>query len=102
MMIWDLFFFLGWKIFMTVGLIILKQREKEILENFSEGLLPLLTGNLIKSEIIDSDHFEELRDEFLKNKFNIKTELFENIGEEYNIKKDIEFFKEGNKINCTF
>ena len=102
MMIWDLFFFSGWKIFMTVGLIILKQREKEILENFSEGLLPLLTGNLIKSEIIDSDHFEELRDEFLKNKFNIKTELFENIGEEYNIKKDIEFFKEGNKINCTF
>ena len=102
MLIWDLFFFYGWKIFMKFGLIILKQREKEILENYSEGLLPLLTGNLIKSEIIVGKYFDKFRDELIDNKFNIKQELFDNIMEEYRIKKNIEFFKEGNKISCAF
>ena len=87
---------------MKFGLIILKQREKEILENYSEGLLPLLTGNLIKSEIIVGKYFDKFRDELIDNKFNIKQELFDNIMEEYRIKKNIEFFKEGNKISCAF
>ena len=102
MLVWDLFFFYGWKIFAKVGLILLKQREKEIFENYSEGLLPLLTGDLIKTEIIGGKHFEKFKEELIDHKFDINQELFDNIGNEYSVKKKIEFFHEGNKIDCAF
>ena len=50
----------------------------------------------------DNNHLEQLREELLSSKFEIKTELFDSINEEYNIKKNIEFFKEGNKISSAF
>ena len=102
MLILDMFLFSGWKIFIKVGIVLLKNREKDILENFSESLLPFLTGNLLKTEIIDRKHFEEFREDLIDIKYNIKTELFNNIEEEFNIKKNIEFFKEGAKINSAF
>ena len=102
MLIWDFFIFSKWKIFLRFALIILKLREKEILEKYSESLLHLLTGEILKSEIMDNNHFEQLREELLSNKFEIKTELSDSINEEFNIKKDIDFFKEGNKIYSAF
>ena len=102
MLIWDLFFYSGWKTFMKVGLIILKQREKEILENSPEHLLTFLTGNVIKSKIIEEKHFEQFKEEMLSVKFNIKKELIENIGEEYEVRKNIEFFNTKNKVNCAY
>ena len=102
MLIWDLFFYSGWKTFMKVGLIILKQREKEILENSPEHLLTFLTGNVIKSKIIGEKHFEQFKEEMLSVKFNIKKELIKNIGEEYDVRKNIEFFNTKNKVNCAY
>ena len=102
MMIWDLFIFSGLKIILQIGLIILKYKEKEILEKSWESLLPFLTGELLSSGILDNTHTEYLREELIGDNYKIKKELFDNMKEEFNIKKDIEFFKEGNKINSAF
>ena len=102
MMIWDLFIFSGLKIILQIGLIILKYKEKEILEKSWESLLPFLTGELLSSGILDNTHTEYLREELIGDNYKIKKELFDNMIEEFNIKKDIEFFKEGNKINSAF
>ena len=102
MLLWDFFFFSKWKIFLRLGLILLKLREKEILGKSSEGILKLLTMDILKSEIMDNNHLEQLREELFSSKFEIKTELSDSINEEYNIKKNIEFFTEGNKISSDF
>ena len=102
MLILDLFIFSGWKTFMKIGIILFKSKEKEILENDCEILLPFLTGDIIKSEIIEEKNLEKLREELKDIRHKIKNELFENIEKEFEIKKNIEFFKEGNKINSAF
>ena len=102
MLILDLFIFSGWKTFMKIGIILFKSKEKEILENDCEILLPFLTGDIIKSEIIEEKNLEKLREELNDIRHKIKNELFENIEKEFEIKKNIEFFKEGNKINSAF
>ena len=102
MLILSFFIFYGWKTFMRVGIILFKSKLKEILEKIPELLLPFLTGDIIKSEIIDNNHIEQLREELIDIKYKIKNELFENTAEEFEIKKNIDFFKQGNKINSAF
>ena len=102
MLILDMFFFSGVKNIIKCGIVLLKSLEKEILKNYSETLLPFLTGNLTKAEIIKGKNFEQFREEMLNIKYNITKELFDNIGEEFNIKKKISFFEEGNKISSAF
>ena len=102
MLILSFFIFYGWKTFLKVGIILFKSKLKDILERLPELLLPFLTGDIIKSEIIDNNHTEQLREELIDIKYKIKNELFDNTAEEFEIKKTIEFFKEGNKINSAF
>ena len=102
MLIFDFFIFYGWKTFIKIGIILFSSIIKEILEKDPEILLTFLTGDIVKAKIIDNKHTEQLRDELNDIKYKIKNELFDNIGEEFEIKKKIEFFKEGNKINSAF
>ena len=92
MIIWDLFIFTGWKSIVKIGIILLKKKERYIMKNFPESLLPLLTGDILKSEILDKQHFEELVDLCKNEEFRIPTELFERIMEEYEIKKTVPYF----------
>ena len=102
MLIFDFFIFYGWKTFIKIGIILFSSIIKEILEKDPEILLTFLTGDIVKAKIIDNKHTEQLRDELNDIKYKIKNELFDNIAEEFEIKKKIEFFKEGNKINSAF
>lgn len=94
MIIWDLFIFTGWKSIVKIGIILLKKKERYIMKNFPECLLPLLTGDILKSEILDKQHFEELVDLCKNEEFRIPTELFERIMEEYEIKKTVPYFSQ--------
>ena len=100
MLLLDAFFFAGWKIAIKAGILILKQEEKNIFGKLSENLLIFLTS--LKPEILENSNFEKLRKELLDEEFKIKKELIYNIEEEFNVKKNIQFFKEGNKINSAF
>ena len=102
MLIFDFFIFYGWKTFVKIGIILFRSIMKEILEKNTECLLPFLTGDIVKAEIINYKNTEQLRDELNDIKYKIKNELFDNIAEEFEIKKKIEFFKKGNKINSAF
>ena len=87
MLIWDLFIFGGWKAIMKVGLILLKKKERYIMEKLSECLLPFLTGEILKSEILDSEHFDELMDLCNNSEFKISNILLKDLENEYDIKK---------------
>ena len=100
MLLLDAFFFAGWKIAIKAGILILKQEEKNIFGKLSENLLIFLKS--LKPEILENSNFEKLRKELLDEEFKIKKELIYNIEEEFNVKKNIQFFKEGNKINSAF
>ena len=88
MIIWDLFIFSGWKSIMKIGIILLKEKEGFAKEKYFECLLPFLTGEIFKTEIMDIEHCEELRDLCLNPQFRIPTKLFKDIQEEYGIKKN--------------
>ena len=98
MLIWDLFIFGSWKEIMRIGIILLKKKERYIMERLSETLLPFLTGEILKSEILENEHFEELIDICNSLEFKISNKLFEDLSKEYEIKKTIKFFS-GNHAN---
>ena len=99
MLIWDLFIFGGWKAIMKVGLILLKKKERYIMEKLSECLLPFLTGEILKSEILDSEHFDELMDLCNNSEFKISNILLKDLENEYDIKKNIEYFTKETHVN---
>ena len=99
MLIWDLFIFGGWKAIMKIGLILLKKKERYIMEKFSECLLPFLTGEILKSEILDSEHFNELMDVCNNSEFKISNILLKDLENEYDIKKSIEYFTNETHVN---
>ena len=99
MMIWDMFIFSGWKEIMKIGIILLKQKERQIMERVSECLLPLLTSEILKSEIFDSEHYEQLIELCTSPQFRIANQLFEDIDKEYEIKKTVPFFINDTHIN---
>ena len=99
MMIWDLFIFSGWKEILKIGIILIKKKEKDIMKQLSECLLLLLTNDIIKSEIFDSDHYEELIELSTSSQFRIPNKLYEEIVNEYEIKKTIPFFVNETHIN---
>ena len=99
MLIWDLFIFGGWKAIMKVGLILLKKKERYIMEKLSECLLPFLTGEILKSEILDSEHFDELMDLCNNGEFKISNILLKDLENEYDIKKNIEYFTKETHVN---
>ena len=99
MMIWDMFIFSGWKEIMKIGIILLKQKERQIMERVSECLLPLLTSEILKSEIFDSEHYEQLIELCTNPQFRIANQLFEDIDKEYEIKKTVPFFINDTHIN---
>ena len=99
MMIWDLFIFSGWKSLMKIGIILLKIKEKFIVGKLSECLLPFLTGEILKSEIMDCEHFEQLRELCSRSDFKISNKLFEDIQKEYEIKKNCAYFADDTHVN---
>ena len=99
MMIWDLFIFNGWKSLMKIGIILLKQKERFTMEKYAECLLPFLTGEILKTEIMDNEHYEQLRDMCLNPQFRIPTKLFKDIEEEYEIKKKMTYFANDTHVN---
>ena len=99
MLIWDLFIFGGWKAIMKIGLILLKKKERYIMEKLSECLLPFLTGEILKSEILDSEHFNELMDVCNNSEFKISNILLKDLENEYDIKKSIEYFTNETHVN---
>ena len=99
MMIWDLFIFSGWKSLMKIGIILLKQKERFAMEKYSECLLPFLNGEILKSEIMDSEHYDQLRDMCLDPQFRIPTKLFKDIEEEYEFKKKMSYFANDTHMN---
>ena len=99
MLIWDLFIFTGWKSVIKIGIILLKKNEKSIMERLSEHLLPILTAEVPKSEILSNKNFEELFDICFNNEFRISSELFENTLKEYEFKKTIPYFATETYLN---
>ena len=99
MMIWDLFIFSGWKSIMKIGIILLKQKERFAMEKYSECLLPFLTGEILKTEIMDSEHYEQLREMCLNPDFRIPTKLIKELEEEYEVKKKMKYFANDTHIN---
>ena len=99
MLIWDLFIFLGWKSVIKIGIILLKKNEKSIMERLSEHLLPILTSEIPKSEILSSQNFEELFANCFTNEFRISNELLENTYKEYEFKKKIPYFAQETYLN---
>ena len=99
MMIWDLFIFSGWKSLIKIGIILLKIKEKFIVGKLSECLLPFLTGEILKSEIMDCEHFEQLRELCSRSDFKISNKLFEDIQKEYEIKKNCAYFADDTHAN---
>ena len=99
MHLWDLFILDGWKEIMKVGLILLKKKEKFMMEKLSETLLQFLTGDILKSEILDNEHFDELVDLCNNKEFKIPNKLLKDFENEYYLKKSIEFFNKDNKMN---
>ena len=99
MLIWDFFIFTGWKSVIKIGIILLKKNEKNIMERLSEHLLPILTSEIPKSEILSNKSFEELFDFCFNNEFRISSELFENTFKEYEFKKKIPYFAQETYLN---
>ena len=99
MLIWDLFIFSGLKSLIKIGIILLKKNEKSILERLSEHLLPILTSEIPKSEILSNENFEELFDNCFDDEFRISKELFENTYKEYEFKKTIPYFAQETYLN---
>ena len=99
MLIWDLFIFCGWKSIMKIGIILLKEKERFIMEKLSECLLPFLTGEIFKTEIMDSEHFEKLMDLCKNSDFNIPSKLFDDLDKEYKFKKNSAYFANDTNIN---
>ena len=99
MFIWDLFIFSGWKEILKIGIILLKLRERDIMKQLSECLLPILTADILKSEIFDSEHYEELIKLSTSSQFKISHQLIEEMIKEYEIKKTIPFFINETNIN---
>ena len=96
MLIWDLFILDGWKEIMKIGLILLKKKERYLIEKNSEILLQFLTGDILKSEILDNEHFDELMDICNSIEFKLSNKLLKDFENEYQIKKTIEYFKDNN------
>ena len=99
MMIWDLFIFSGWKAIMKIGIILLKEKERFIMEKLSECLLPFLTGEIFKTEIMDAEHYDQLTDLCKNWQFSIPTKLFDDIEKEYEFKKSCSYFANDTHIN---
>ena len=96
MLIWDLFILDGWKEIMKIGLILLKKKERYLIEKNSEVLLQFLTGDILKSEILDNEHFDELMDICNSIEFKLSNKLLKDFEDEYQIKKTIDYFKDNN------
>ena len=83
---------------MSVRIAIAKN-EKSIMERLSEHLLPILTSEVPKSEILSSKNFEELFANCFTNEFRISNELLENTYKEYEFKKKIPYFAQETYLN---
>ena len=99
MLIWDMFIFSGWKAIMKIGIILLKLKERFTMEKLSECLLPFLTADILKSEILNSEHYDELLNLCTSPQFRIPTLLYKEFENEYDIKKTIPFFINDNHLN---
>ena len=99
MLIWDMFIFSGWKAIMKIGIILLKLKERFTMEKLSECLLPFLTADILKSEILNSEHYDELLNLSTSPQFRIPTLLYKEFENEYDIKKTIPFFINDNHLN---
>ena len=99
MIIWDMFIFSGWKAIMKIGIILLKSKERFTIEKLSECLLPFLTADILKSEILNSEHYDELMNYCTSPEFKIPTSLLKEFEKEYDIKKTIPFFINDNHVN---
>ena len=99
MLIWDMFIFSGWKAIMKIGIILLKLKERFTMEKLSECLLPFLTADILKSEILNSEHYDELLNLCISPQFRIPTLLYKEFENEYDIKKTIPFFINDNHLN---
>ena len=99
MMIWDLFIFSGWKALMKIGIILLKIKEGFIVGKLSECLLPFLTGEILKIEIMDCEHYEQLRELCISQEFRIFNKLFKDIQNEYEVKKSCPYFAKDTHVN---
>ena len=99
MLIWDMFIFSGWKAIMKIGIILLKLEERFTMEKLSECLLPFLTADILKSEILNSEHYDELLNLCTSPQFRIPTLLYKEFENEYDIKKTIPFFINDNHLN---
>ena len=99
MMIWDLFIFSGWKALMKIGIILLKIKEGFIIGKLSDCLLPFLTGEILKIEIMDGEHCEQLRELCISQEFRISNKLFEDIQKEFEVKKNCPYFAKDTHVN---
>ena len=88
--IFDLFFFSGWKSIIKIGISLLKNYEKTIINLKFEEVLRFLIGNILKSDFFQKESYDQLME--ISINFKIKNSLISDIENEYEMKKKLAKF----------
>ena len=87
MKLFDLFIFCGWKAAFKIGISLIKYNTIEIFSLPYEQLVHYMNNNIIHSKLFLTESIDELMKIFIN--FKISSNLFKNISEEYEIRKNI-------------